>query len=183
MKATQSEAAKRAARQPALIIFGGLPGTGKTAIARELARRIGAVHLRIDSIEDAIRSCEAFVPPLDEAGYRVAYAIAEDNLRIGRTVIADSVNPIAITREAWREVARRAQAGAMEIEVTCSDAQVHRSRVEQRSSEIPGLKLPTWQEVVSREYEPWDCEHLLVDTAKRSVEENVTTLQEAIAGR
>ena len=38
-----------------LIIFGGLPGTGKTAIARELARQIGAVHLRIDSIEQVIQ--------------------------------------------------------------------------------------------------------------------------------
>jgi predicted kinase len=37
-----------------LIIFGGLPGTGKTTIARELARQLGAVHVRIDSIEEAI---------------------------------------------------------------------------------------------------------------------------------
>src|SRR5271165_1678080 len=35
-----------------LIILGGLPGTGKTAIARELARQLGAVHVRIDSIEE-----------------------------------------------------------------------------------------------------------------------------------
>ena len=34
-----------------LIIFGGLPGVGKTALAVELARLIGAVHLRIDSID------------------------------------------------------------------------------------------------------------------------------------
>ena len=39
-----------------LVIFGGLPATGKTAIARELARQIGGVHLRIDSIEQAIRA-------------------------------------------------------------------------------------------------------------------------------
>ena len=38
-----------------LIIFGGLPATGKTMIARELARQIGAVYLRIDSIEQAMR--------------------------------------------------------------------------------------------------------------------------------
>jgi tRNA uridine 5-carbamoylmethylation protein Kti12 len=28
---------------PMLIIFGGLPGTGKTAIAQQLARELGAV--------------------------------------------------------------------------------------------------------------------------------------------
>ena len=32
------------------------PGVGKTAISRELARAIGAVHLRIDSIEQALRA-------------------------------------------------------------------------------------------------------------------------------
>jgi cytidylate kinase len=36
-----------------LIIFGGLPGTGKTAIAQQLARELGAVYLRIDSMEQA----------------------------------------------------------------------------------------------------------------------------------
>lgn len=166
-----------------LIIFGGLPGTGKTSIARGLAHRIAAVHLRIDSIEQAIRCCADFIPPLDEAGYRAAYAVAEDNLRIGRTVIADSVNPVTITRDAWLAVARRAQSRAVEIEVTCSDVKVHRNRVEGRSPEIPGLKLPSWQDVMSREYDPWDREHLVIDTATRTIEENVSILAEALAAR
>jgi DNA polymerase III delta prime subunit len=41
-------------QRPMLIIFGGLPGVGKTTVARELARQIGALHLRIDSMEQAI---------------------------------------------------------------------------------------------------------------------------------
>jgi len=49
-----------------LTIFGGLPGTGKTTIARELARQTGAIHLRIDSIEQAIMVLEA-IPPLGKA--------------------------------------------------------------------------------------------------------------------
>ncbi len=158
-----------------LIIFGGLPGVGKTAIAVELARLTGAVHLRIDSIEQAMRTCGNRV--VDDAGYRVAYAVAEDNLRIGRTVIADSVNPLRVTREAWAAVASRADVRAIEIEVTCSDVGEHRRRVETRRSDIAGFELPTWEEVAGREYEAWDREHLVIDTAGRTVAQNVDEIR------
>jgi predicted kinase len=38
-----------------LIVFGGLPATGKTTIARELTRRLAATYLRIDMIEQRLR--------------------------------------------------------------------------------------------------------------------------------
>ena len=163
-----------------LIIFGGLPGIGKTTIARELARQLGAIHVRIDSIEQAIRDSGALSQPLKDTGYRVGYAITEDNLRLGRTVIADSVNPIQLTRDAWIGVAHRARVGAAEVEVICSDPQQHRQRVETRPADITGLKLPTWEEVVSREYEPWERQHIVIDTAGRSVAESVEELREAL---
>ncbi|HAU1975266.1 TPA: AAA family ATPase, partial [Legionella pneumophila] len=31
-----------------LIIFGGLPGTGKTTISKQIAKQLNAVYLRID---------------------------------------------------------------------------------------------------------------------------------------
>jgi len=166
-----------------LIIFGGLPGTGKTTIARELARQIGAVHLRIDSIERAILDSGLISKPINETGYLVAYAVAVDNLRIGRTVIADSVNALPVTRNAWLEVAKRASVDAMEIEIECFDTDEHRRRVENRIADIPGLKLPTWQEVSSREYHPWDRQHIVVDTARQSVEQNVQTLRTVLVSR
>jgi predicted kinase len=166
-----------------LIILGGLPGAGKTTMARELAGQLGAVHVRIDSIEQAIRESGVVVVSLDDAGYRVGYAVAEDNLRLGRTVIADSVNPLEVTRNAWLEVARRAQAGAMEIEITCSDPDEHRRRVETRRVDIPGLRPPTWPEVVAREYDPWDRERLVIDTAHGNLEDHVRTLRAAIESR
>ncbi|EEQ16447.1 Uncharacterised protein [Yersinia frederiksenii] len=42
-----------------LIIFSGLPGTGKSTIAHLLAERLKAVYLRIDTIEQAIRSADS----------------------------------------------------------------------------------------------------------------------------
>ncbi|MBZ5505784.1 MAG: AAA family ATPase [Acidobacteriia bacterium] len=163
-----------------LIILGGLPGVGKTAIARELARQLRAVHLRIDSIEQAIRNSEALSRPLNDAGYRVGYAVALDNISVGRTVIADSVNPLAISRNAWVEVAKRAQVSAIEIEVVCSDAREHQRRVENRTTDIPGLIPPMWQEVVSRDYQPWDRERIVIDTAIRSVKQAVTMLRKIL---
>jgi predicted kinase len=41
-----------------LIVFGGLPGTGKTTLARAFAQRRRATYLRIDTIEQALRSSE-----------------------------------------------------------------------------------------------------------------------------
>jgi predicted kinase len=163
-----------------LIIFGGLPGVGKTTIARELARQIGATYLRIDSIEQAIRDSEVLSRPMNDAGYRVGYALAEDNLRVGRMVIADSVNPIQRTRDAWIAAAKRAQAVAIEIEVVCSDIDEHRRRVEDRVTDIQGARLPAWQEVLHRDYGPWHRDRIVIDTARRSVEQTVKMIREAL---
>jgi len=165
---------------PMLIIFGGLSGTGKTTIARELSSQLGATYVRIDSIEQAIRDSGTIAQPINDAGYRVAFAIAEDNLRLGRTVISDSVNPIHPSRDAWISVAHRAQVRVAEVEIICSDALQHRQRVETRPSDIDGLRLPTWEEVISREYEPWDRQHIVIDTAGRPVAESVAELRKAL---
>lgn len=152
------------AERPTLVILGGLPGVGKTTIARALARATGAVHLRIDSIEEAIRGSHLRPTRVDDAGSRVAYAVAEDNLRLGRAVIADSVNPIEITRAAWRAVAARADARKLEIELVCGDAAEHRRRVETRTTDIPEMTLPDWRAVQNRDYAPWPTKDLVIDT-------------------
>lgn len=132
-----------------LVILGGLPGAGKTTLARALARRLGAVHLRIDTIETALEG------PAGAAGYRIGMALAADNLKLGLTVIADSVNPLAATRAGWRGAAQAAGAAWTEIEVVCPDTQEHRRRVETRTSDIAGHIPPTWTEVTARDYAPW----------------------------
>ncbi len=159
-----------------LVIFAGLPGTGKSTLANELARRMGATYLRIDSIEQAITESILRIHPVEDAGYLAGYALAEDNLRLGGTVITDSVNPIHLTWTAWLSVAERAGCEGIEVEVVCSDAIEHRKRIESRNSDISGLKLPTWQDVLDREYHPWGRDHFVIDTAGKSVMQCVDEL-------
>lgn len=158
-------------------MLSGRPGVGKTTLARELARVLNGVHVRIDSIEQALRNAGWQV---NEEGYRVAYAVAEDNLRVGRTVIADCVNPWPLTRSAWRAVANRAAVPAVNVEVVCSEVDEHRRRVESRSPDIPHHRVPTWIEVIEHDYRPWDVERLVVDTARSDIHHNVQQILAAL---
>jgi predicted kinase len=165
-----------------LIVFAGLPGAGKTTIARELARQLGAVHVRIDSIEYALDQSGRLKGALEDAGYRAAYAVAEDNLRLGLTVVADSVNPLPVTRDAWHAVGTRAAAPIAEVEVICSDPIEHRRRVETRPTDFPGWIL-SWQQVVDREYRAWRGDRIVLDTGRTSAADNVARLRAQLEAR
>ena len=163
-----------------LIVFAGLPGTGKSAIARELARGLGAVWLRIDSIEQALRGSGVLSSDVEGAGYAIAYRIAEDNLRLGLTVIGDCVNPWELTRAAWQDVAQRAGVEILEVETICSDQTEHQRRIETRNIEVPGLRPPTWRDVIERDYHPWSRDHMVIDTSTQTLASCVERIRAAL---
>jgi len=164
-------------RTPLLLVVGGLPATGKTTVARALAGALRAAYVRIDTIEAAIGRAEGRaqhtngweLPP----GYLVGYEVAADQLRNDLDVVAESVNPVRDSRDAWRDTGVRAGAHVIEVEIICSVAAEHRRRAEQRTLDISGLAKPTWEQITNREYHPWERDHVVVDTALLTVEEAV----------
>jgi len=86
-------------------------------------------------------------------GYVLGYALAGDHLRQGWSVVADSVNPLPVTREAWRDVAL--------------------------SAGVPGHTQPTWAEIVGHDYAPWDAEHLVLDMATTTPQAAVALIRAA----
>ncbi|MCT2585000.1 AAA family ATPase [Actinophytocola gossypii] len=169
-----------------LVVVGGLPATGKTTVSRAVARKLGAAYLRIDTIEQAVVRFAERESSGDELrhavtwglGYDIAYAVARDLLSQGSPVIAECVNPMEITRDAWRDAA--ASTRLVEVELVCSDPAEHERRATSRTVDIPDLTLPTWADIVNREYEPWDRPHVVLDTAGKTPEDTVAELCAAL---
>ena len=148
-----------------LIALCGLPGSGKTTIASLLARRLPAVHLRIDTIEMALQRC-GWPAPAGPEGYVVAYGIASDNLHLGNCVVADCVNALQASRAAWEKVAQDCGAAFLLVHLVCQDANEHRRRVRERQADIDSQVLPTWEEVLELRCDPPPAQRtLLIDTS------------------
>ena len=167
--------------QPArLIVFSGLPGSGKSTVARLLARHLGAAYLRIDSIEAALLNATGH--PATVEGYMVAYALAADQLELGLDVVVDCVNPLQITRDAWAAVSAGAGGPLVNVEVVCSDVAEHQRRVETRQADSANhtgrWQPPTWEnvQVGAQEYTPWTASRVVLDTAATAPDALLTRL-------
>jgi len=152
-----------------LIAFSGLPGSGKSTIAKLLAARLRAAYLRIDTIEQALLRAGA-ASPIGPEGYLTAGAITEDTLRAGTPVVVDAVNAEAISRDAWPALAYRLGAHFLAVGIHCSDPAEHRRRVETRTADIDGHVQPTWAKVSATAFEPFPAGTLIIDTANDSPE-------------
>ena len=161
-------------RRPLLVVVGGLPAVGKTAVCRALLGERPMTRpmtwLRVDSIEQALRRSGEMAPGMPGgAGYYAAAAVAGDVLSTGGDVLVECVNPLPITRRLWERTAVDAGSRLLQVELVCSDRDEHRRRVEQRVSDIEGLVLPDWRDVLQRDYAPWPEADLRLDTGRLEV--------------
>lgn len=157
-----------------LYIFAGLPATGKTTLAKKLAKKISAVYLRIDTIEQGLR--DLFLKNIEGEGYRLAYRIASDNLIAGNSVIADCCNPVKLTRDEWEKVANDNKTEFINIEIICSNKEKHYHQYKNRINDIKNLMLPDWVEILKREYQAWDKERIVIDTFDHTPDESFEEL-------
>jgi hypothetical protein len=86
-----------------------------------------------------------------------------------------------VTRGAWRDAAKRAGVAFVDVLVVCSDRVEHRRRVETRKTGMTASDTVAWQDVLAREFEPWDGEHVVIDTAGQTVEQSLAALQAALS--
>jgi predicted kinase len=152
-----------------LIIFSGLPGTGKSKLAEAVARQYEIPVFAKDWLE-AVLLNSGLTPTerLGYAGYDLLTTLARRQLALGQSVILDSVASFERIRVQWREAAHEFGAQWRVVECVCSDKVLHRERLNGRQRNIPGWHELTWSEVerVRGYYEPWTEELLVVDAVR-----------------
>lgn len=153
-----------------VIVILGLPGTGKTTLARTLSKLLGCVVLTTEEIRISLfPDCEVdkdndFTPQELELTYRAVYLLTEVLLSSGANVI---INGVFRTNEQRRHViglAHKYGAGFAIIQTTCADS-VALSRIRNRSkigSTSAGGETTYYQ--IKREFEPLEWSFIKVDT-------------------
>ncbi|RPI92731.1 MAG: ATP-binding protein [Chloroflexi bacterium] len=152
-----------------LIIFSGLPGTGKSKLAETLGKDLLIPVFAKDWLEATL--LQSGLKPvtkdksLGSAGYELLTTLAERQLMLGQSVVLDSVAGSKTIRRAWSQLSEQYGAERRVIECICSDESLHRARLKDRKRNIPGWHELEWSEVerVRQYYCPWAGERLVLD--------------------
>jgi predicted kinase len=166
---------------PVAILVAGVPGAGKSTLAEGLARELRAAVFSMDWQLGALTPFRVLtnenLTPLAEM--MVVGALARQ-LQLGLDVVLDVTGHEVEARERYRRVAESLGARFVGVECVCSDADVHRSRVEGRDRGIPGWRPSVpWEHVLRMQglWEIWPEPHLVLDSAKQDAE---TSLKQAL---
>lgn len=141
-----------------LIVISGLPATGKSTLAAALSRHVGAVHLSVDTVEDAM--LRAGLEPgwtTGVAAYEAVGAAAQQNLVLGRVVVVDAVNDSDAARQTWRDAAGRAEVEVQFVLLRPPASAEHQRRLSARTRGFGHVREPSWEQVTARAdaYEAW----------------------------
>jgi len=134
-----------------LIVFSGLPGTGKSVIAEAVGRELGIPVFAKDWLEATLLHSQLVSAEagrqLGSVGYDLLTVLAERQLGLDQSVILDSVASTESIRNTWRDLGKKYNADWRVIECICSDIAVHCERLEKRQRNIPGWHELGWTDV------------------------------------
>jgi predicted kinase len=166
--------------RPRVVVFTGLPGTGKSTVADLVARELGAPAFAGDWLLGALKP-HGVLTGLDRPAFLAMYydllaTLMNRQLMLGQSAVMDClINDELADR--WSESARQYDAKFHVVKCVCSDEAEHRRRIENRTRNIPGWHEVGWGHVerMRAEYPALTFQHLTLD-AVQTVEQNRETV-------
>lgn len=148
-----------------LIVFAGMPGSGKTTLARMVAETLRIPLLAKDRVQRVLRDRDLADPSSGE-GYYIVLDLADEQLSLGVSAILDATFPLDHFRVVASDIAARHDARFCAVYCYCSDETVWQARMERRVQYIPGWKPVGWEDVerMRAYYQPWGDNALTIDS-------------------
>ena len=151
-----------------LVVFSGVPGTGKSTLADAVGRRLGIPVFATDWLLGSLTPFGGrHLDRLLDVGSELLTTLALRQLGLGQSAILDHPAEDPATRTRWHSLAERAGADFKVVVCVCTDPRTHRDRAESRTRGIPGWHdAADWADITRRQstFPPWTTDTLTVDT-------------------
>ncbi|MDQ2912464.1 MAG: ATP-binding protein [Chloroflexota bacterium] len=144
--------------RPALIVFMGLPGVGKSHCARLLCGRLGAAHVASDELRSRLFIAASYAEEENRAVFAAATALIASLLDEGHRVVVDATNLIARNRAGTIEAARRRGISVTYVRITAPDDEARARLASRRAGRAPGdhseADEPIYERMRAETFEP-----------------------------
>lgn len=147
-----------------LYIVCGLPGVGKTTVAKKIARKTKSILLRTDVIRKEIRLL-GYTEKEKEQVYNEMFLRAQKLLRTGKNVVLDATFAKKKNRLAAKRTAARTGADFQTIEVVCP-VRLVKKRLSKRTKDASQAGFKHYLEH-KKFFEPIKEKHTVINTAKQ----------------
>lgn len=149
-----------------LVVMRGYPGTGKSTIARAISTALHAPLIDRDILRQKAVDIFGNVPHVGRFSYELMFALAEEQLSLGLSVVVDTPLTYRTTYEQAKELAQSFHVPMVVVHCQCPP-EVQKIRLEGRVGKVSEFQITSWKEWMQWKprFEDFDDDGCIVDTS------------------